>query len=68
MAAAVLKALEMLNRISAVLHKVVVIQEYVNVVRLEDVVDCKVTHLNTCKGIQDRIRASPDMSIHSYSM
>lgn len=68
MATAVLKALEMLNRISAVLHKVVVIQEYMNVVGLEDAVDCKVTHLNTCKDVQDRIRASPDMSIHSYSM
>lgn len=41
--------------------------EILNMVRLEDAVGCKVTHLNTCKGIQDRVRASPDMSIHSYS-
>lgn len=41
--------------------------EILNIVRLEDAVDCKVTHFNTCKGIQDRIRASPDMSIHIYS-
>jgi len=58
----------MLNRISAVLHKVVVVQGYMNVVKLEDAVDCKVTHLNACKGMQDRIRASPDISIHIYSM
>jgi len=41
--------------------------EILNGVRLEDAVDCKVTHFNNCKGIQDRIRASPDMSIYNYS-
>jgi hypothetical protein len=41
--------------------------EILNVVRLEVAVGCKVKHLNNCKGIQDGVRASPDMSIHIYS-